>query len=374
MVVPRLLLGRWDTSGSVDGPSSRRRRHSAGRWSDLHMQSVWVSVCCVQGAAPWLSSVTMSSAVHLPPGRHLVSGLRRGSDPKPLRDLPRRLADVVCILRAAPLHHGDEVNHIPAAARGKTEPALVRAVDREDMEDVRVRALVDRAGAHEPRRVSLTKLLAHAIAREDLLYGHTSPDRFVGQPRRRIHAVHPGCALPERHQNRERHDSGSEAMISWDLAAILPVIQKGPTWGARLEVPTRGSSEDMLESPDPHAPEPPCAGPPVQTPSSTAPSHAPADRDPADRSTAWSWPAAPATTEWRRRVGLGVPTLGQNPCRRGALGVHAADTLRRVVSREHGRMAGGEASAAVIPRLRPCVEGLQKRMPHRPWSAAGSHA
>ena len=77
----------------------------------------------------------------------------------------------------------------------------------------------------------------------------------------------------------------------------------------------------------------------------TAPHHTPAAPDTADRSTAWMWSAVPDTTEWRRRVGLGIPHRGKT-C---AVGERSA-SLRHVASREHdGRMAGREASAAVVP-------------------------
>jgi hypothetical protein len=45
-------------------------------------------------------------------------------DPKPLRNFPRDLVAIVHMLQAASLHEGDEVNHITAAARDTTQPAL----------------------------------------------------------------------------------------------------------------------------------------------------------------------------------------------------------------------------------------------------------
>ena len=78
-------------------------------------------------------------------------------------------------------------------------------------------------------------------------------------------------------------------------------------------------------------------------PSPTAPRHPPTAPETADRSTAWMWPTARVAMQWRECVALGEPTLEQNVCRWGGLGVHAAEAVPRVACREHSREAGGEA-------------------------------
>jgi hypothetical protein len=99
----------------------------------------------------------------------------------------------------------------------------------------------------------------------------------------------------------------------------------------------------------------------------------PADPETADRSTAWIWPAAPVTTEWRRRVGLGAPTLEQKSCREEGLDGRVAKTWTLVAFREPGRVGGDEASPESISRPRPCGRRLPQGNPCRQRMEAMSH-
>jgi hypothetical protein len=99
----------------------------------------------------------------------------------------------------------------------------------------------------------------------------------------------------------------------------------------------------------------------------------PADPETADRSTAWIWPAAPVTTEWRRRVGLDRPIIGQKACPWEALDIHVAEACTLVAFREHGRVEGDEASTESISRLRPCGRRLPQGNPCSQRLEAMSH-
>jgi hypothetical protein len=119
---------------------------------------------------------------------------------------------------------------------------------------------------------------------------------------------------------------------------------RGCSW--RREVPrARKSPGHACVPPGTHMPlRLPTRGNPHTDAKPTAPHHTPAASDTADRSTAWMWSAVPDTTEWRRPVGLGIPHRGKT-CAAGK----CSASLQHVASREHdGRMAGREASAAVI--------------------------